>query len=60
MFYVYEVEIVETFYGKELEITNYDGEIIGYSKGVNEAEKIISENAKENNIKNYKINYNCY
>lgn len=60
MFYNYEVEIVETFYGKELEITNYDGEIIGYSKGVEEAEKIISENAREHNIKNYKINYNCY
>ena len=60
MFYNYEVEIVETFYGNELEITNYDGEIIGYAKGVDEAEKIISDNAKENKIQNYKINYNCY
>ena len=59
MFYVYEVEIVETFYGNELELTNYDGEIIGYAKGVDEAEKIISENAREHNIKTYKINYNC-
>lgn len=60
MFFRYEIEIVETCYGKELEITNYDGEIIGYAKGVDEAEKIISDNAKENNIKTYKINYNCY
>ena len=60
MFYVYEVEIVETFYGNELELTNYDGEIIGYAKGVDEAEKIISENARQHNSKTYKINYNCY
>jgi hypothetical protein len=58
MFFRYEVEIVETCYGAELEITNYDGEIIGYAKGVNEAEKIINADAEEKRISSYKINYN--
>ncbi len=53
----YEVEVVKTYYGNELEITNYNGEVIGYASSVNAAEKMIEDNARKNRITHYNINY---
>ena len=58
MLYIYEIDMIETFSGMELEITDYDGEIIGYAKDPKQAEKIIEHESRINNIMEYDVSYN--
>ena len=58
MMYIYEIEMIETFYGMELEVTDYDGVIIGYAKTPDEAKSIIQTEATMNKINVYEVNHN--